>query len=305
MKIQKLIIFFIAFMLLIAGCDNSGAGGGSSAGDSNEPGMTDAEAVSADTASLTESDIIFSGSGDGPDYVTDDFTMPLTGENGTTISWEVDEISVVNITGGSADVTRSLTGDVAVGLTATIKKGTAESTKSFPLTVIRRPVIFMFAMSGTNGDIGSRAEADAACLAAYNAGYPDKNCNNVHALLSFSTNDEIRDMPSLYSVPTGIPVVSMNGTEIASNWQSIVNARNYPLTNSLADAGVTSDSYWTGSFENGMSPGNGDCSGWTSSSSGGVVGQLGDSSATNQSFLQYAISHCHSARPYLAICWQD
>jgi hypothetical protein len=143
------------------------------------------------------------------------------------------------------------------------------------------PAIYLFPMPTTLGNIGSRATTDAACLAEYQANYSQKKCDLVHAFLSYSDADEIRDMPTLYNVPTVLPVKSMNGTEIAENWQQLLDANNQNLSSSLYDAGLFTDDgilfFWTGSdHEGAASPGilsgNDHCSGWSTTSSAGDGG---------------------------------
>ena len=73
--------------------------------------------------------------------------------------------------------------------------------------------IVIFDAGGTyDGNLGGRAGADALCQASANrpAGY-----TNVRAFLSVDVNDEIRDMPGNYGIPTNLPIVGPNGTQLA------------------------------------------------------------------------------------------
>ncbi len=102
-------------------------------------GMSDADAVAGAKAALDESDITYS-SGDSKTSVTGNFTMPLTGENGTTITWtENPESSAVSInpTTGVVTVTRPANGngDAIVTLRATITRNGQSDNKDLTITV--------------------------------------------------------------------------------------------------------------------------------------------------------------------------
>ncbi|MCL2307787.1 MAG: InlB B-repeat-containing protein [Proteobacteria bacterium] len=94
---------------------------------------TDAQAVAADKATLTWS--VIQGTNTAENNVTANLAaLPLTGANGTTISWLSSNTSVVSNTGV---VTRPSfgSGDANVILTATIIKNAASGTVVFNLTV--------------------------------------------------------------------------------------------------------------------------------------------------------------------------
>ena len=65
-----------------------------------------------------------------------DFTLPVTGEQGTTITWESNNAAIA-VSGANATVTRPAVGaeDATVKLTATITSGSATDTKEFTVTV--------------------------------------------------------------------------------------------------------------------------------------------------------------------------
>ena len=106
----------------------------------NEESETEAnEAIATDKEALDSEDFTYS-EGEDKDNVKNDFTLPTSGANGTTIAWEekTDEGNNVVITDGSVSVKRpsSSEGDQTVTLTATIskEKGTSE-TKDISLIV--------------------------------------------------------------------------------------------------------------------------------------------------------------------------
>ncbi len=84
---------------------------------------TDAEKVAADKAALTLEE-----------SYTENFTLPTTGSNGSTIAWAVTEGTAITLDGASATVVRGDV-DATVVLTATITCGTASDTKTFTVTV--------------------------------------------------------------------------------------------------------------------------------------------------------------------------
>lgn len=99
----------------------------------------DAINVTTDINNLTESDISFSSS-DSALSVSSNFTLPVAGASGTTISW-VSNNPAVNISGSSALVSQpSYTeGDVTVVLTATVSSNGEFSEKEFSITVSALP----------------------------------------------------------------------------------------------------------------------------------------------------------------------
>ena len=74
---------------------------------------------------------------DNLNSVTQDVTLPATGANGVTITWQSSHPSVVSTTG---DVTRPAS-DTNVTLTATLSKGEESDTKNFTLKVIAAEVV--------------------------------------------------------------------------------------------------------------------------------------------------------------------
>ncbi len=94
--------------------------------------LSDADAVAAAKAAL---DITYGGS-DNAGSVTQDLTLPTSGDEGTAISWSSDNTAIVAATGAVSRPSAS-SSDAVVTLTATITKGTATDTKTFVLTVVK------------------------------------------------------------------------------------------------------------------------------------------------------------------------
>lgn len=68
--------------------------------------------------------------------VTGDFTLPVTGNRGSAISWESDNAAIQIGENGAATVTRG-SEDTTVKLTATVTYGTATATQTFDVTVVK------------------------------------------------------------------------------------------------------------------------------------------------------------------------
>ncbi len=100
--------------------------------------MTDVDAVADAVTKLTYSNITFE-SGEASDDVENDFTLPLTGENGTTITWDEtndtgNNVSINNST-GVVTITRPVGTDAEITLIATITKGSESDSKEFIVTI--------------------------------------------------------------------------------------------------------------------------------------------------------------------------
>jgi len=124
----------------------------------------------------------------------------------------------------------------------------------------RVPAIILYdAGVATGGNLGGRAGADNTCQTSANR---PAGRLNVRAFISVDANDEVRDMPANYGVPTNVPIQSLRGTGIANDWADLLDA-SIPVT--LENAGVTSDFWWSGSQADGsLFPNDADCLNWTS-----------------------------------------
>jgi len=116
----------------------------------------------------------------------------------------------------------------------------------------------LFRVGPHNGNLGGRAGADALCESEK----PSKlQCNNIHAFISVSDSDEIRDMPSKYGYALDKPVYYYQASGklvlIAYGWEDMLNGN----IRTTVEPGI----WWSGSNEYGQIDAN--CNGWTSSSS--------------------------------------
>ncbi len=127
----------LAAALAFASCSDSGSSSGGGGG--TKP-LTDSESVTADVAALDCDDIIFAGA-DTPTNVTGNFFLPVSGGNGTIISWESDNGLVVIGLNGAVAITRPAfgSGSATVTLTASVTKNGVSETKNITITVIEVP----------------------------------------------------------------------------------------------------------------------------------------------------------------------
>ncbi len=132
---------FLSLITLITVIMLSSCGGGGGGG--IDTSASDAEAVASDASSLV---IVFNGT-DTELSVTNNFTLPASGANGAAITWESDNPDVITING---IVIPAVGEDKTVTLTATIKKGNAEETKTFTLKVMGH-----YSISGTISGLNS------------------------------------------------------------------------------------------------------------------------------------------------------
>lgn len=144
----------------------------------------------------------------------------------------------------------------------------------------------------TNGNLGGRAGADAFCNS--DANKPSVSGSTTRAYISVSDSDEIRDMPSLYNIPTNEVIYRQDGTtQIAPNFAALLNANSTSLTNSINGVAGTSGAAFTGSSADGsLHPSH--CINWTSTSGSGPDknGMSGFGNSTSGSHLEAGSTTC-------------
>jgi hypothetical protein len=159
--------------------------------------------------------------------------------------------------------------------------------------------VFLFDGNADGTVYGGRSGADALCATAA-ARLADGSfaVSHVHAFLSVSDTDEIRDMPANYGVPTTRPVGSITGAVVATSWSGLLSGT---LLQSLDSAGIrTAGSGWySGSnpdgsvatlvTDGGVHPYT--CSGWTSSDAF-LDGEYGYGSATDSTWMGVGQATC-------------
>ena len=117
------------------------------------------------------------------------------------------------------------------------------------------------------GNLSGRSGADTICSNwKFKVSKNLSTCNNVRALISIDSNDEVRDMPTNYSVPSDKPVFNENGHIIADNLTHLVSGNN--LYSRIIPGTTVNYSYWTGTSTGGALNSN-NCSGFTSTCGNG------------------------------------
>lgn len=170
-----------------------------------------------------------------------------------------------------------------------------------------QPSIILYSTgTGHTGNLGGRTGADALCEGNKPAGYA-----NWRAFLSVNADDEIRNMPGNYGIPTGIPIKGPNGAQIASNWADLLDGT---IAVTLIDAGVASvnglsgewwsGSYWNGSLALGTQGQPGTCNSWTYAGSSLPYGQVGGIGEINFYWMERYLQYCNRDNVHvLCVAW--
>ena len=217
-------------------------------------GLTDAEAVAGAKTDLDSSDFTFGGS-DTATAVTQNFTLPLTGSNGTTISWaeKTDTGNNISLSGDSAVVTRPAygQGDKTVTLTATITKNGETETKDIEVTVKEAG---QTAAELANASIATAkgliptsftaTEGTDTNLLTYLNGITGMSATGVTLTLDSSNGNVVNDGAITYgsSAVTDDVVVHINKTDGTEDTKTIsVTVPEHGMTDAEAVAGAKTD----------------------------------------------------------------
>lgn len=154
-------------------------------------------------------------------------------------------------------------------------------------------------MTDHTGNLNGRSGADDICETALHPTLAELGYS-VRAFISFSANDEILDMPTLYGIPTDLPVLNVSGMPVATDWNNLLSGG---LVQSLRDAGVmgANDYFWSGSNSNGSMAAV-TCSGFTNGTNG-VFGATGYSQATDSTWAWTQSTTCNTGRKILCIAF--
>ena len=175
---------------------------------------TDAEAVAADLATLAATDI--SGTNADLNNVKVSLTsLPTTGANGTTISWESSNESILSNDGQTVSRPAFGIGDASITLTATVSKNAESDTQVFNITVLETPLT----------DAESVA-ADLSTLAATDISGANIDLDNVIGALA--------SLPTTGANGTTITWTSSNESIVSNDGQTV----NRPAFGS-GDASIT------------------------------------------------------------------
>lgn len=142
------------------------------------------------------------------------------------------------------------------------------------------------------GDLGGREGADRRV--SIDPACPE-GLTNIHALLSVTEEDCLKNMAATYGYPTDVPVVvrythRTTGEEIlfplADRWEDLCDGT---LRISLGDAGILPDDksglWWSGSAPDGTLSAYGSCEGWTKAEDG-ITGAAGVGYARDEEWLE-------------------
>ncbi len=220
--------------------------------------------------------------------------------SGGTLTITVTDTQTAEITfsGLASNDTDDDTSSMNVAFTADAFTGStlpANGSESENFSVAFTNALVLFNAGTTNGNMGGFAGASATCSAELSSlGLPH---TNVTPFLSFSSSDEIRDMPANFSIPTTFRVESANSTKIADNWTDLLDGS---IDTSLSSAGVLPSStyWWTGSRSAGDVNPIDTCSSW--STNGPLTGTTGSSGSTSTQWIFFNLSEdCFFSSLYL------
>lgn len=146
LKTARNIILFMALFISLLGCTDLGMMGKEAEIEFNEA------SVIADSETLTDAAITFA-SGDTAAAVTTEFSLPASGDDGSTITWSSSNTDVITINeDGSTTVNRPSGSNAVILLTATITKGTVTTTKIISVTVLHNTINFDSAVAADGED---------------------------------------------------------------------------------------------------------------------------------------------------------
>ena len=109
----------------------------------------------------------------------------------------------------------------------------------------------------------SKSNADSLCNSAKPSG-----SSQGYAFASFSSTEEIQDLPTTANLNTNLNIKSSSGKLIAENWSDLLDGSIYM---SFQSAGVALDGWWSFSNNDGSLQSS-NCSGGTSTSGNGRIG---------------------------------
>jgi len=162
--------------------------------------------------------------------------------------------------------------------------------------------IIVFATAAVTGNLGGRSGADNLCQARKVALSLDCG-TNVRALISVDEDDEIRDMPALYEVPTNSPLRGPTGTLFHSTWIAAFGGSSALKTLGQAGIVTNSNNWWSGSTASGaLDQPFGNCDNWTDGI-GIEEAMTGSTLDTTPLWVSYLKEQCDTLYPVLCLCY--
>lgn len=134
----------------------------------------------------------------GITYVTDDLVLPVSTDNGATISWKSSKTSLIT-TGGKVTRPAIGTGNQTVTLTATIKSGKQSSKKSFKVTVAEADFGYLL----TYILKGNTERTNSLYIACSENGTSYTPLNTGKAIKYATTGSKKMASPSIFRKPNG------------------------------------------------------------------------------------------------------
>ena len=142
------------------------------------------------------------------------------------------------------------------------------------------------------GDIGPKSSADTLCNSAKPLG-----TSQGYAFASFSTTEEIQDLPTTANLNINLNVRSTNGRLVATNWTDLLDGS---ISMSLESAGVATAEWWSFSNSNGIFDSTNNCSNGTSNSVS-VDGATGRDYSISSGWIDSSNRSCDSSKLLLCI----
>jgi len=161
------------------------------------------------------------------------------------------------------------------------------------LTGGARTTIYVVPQDHT-GNFGGRSGADNYCANNKPSNLP-AGCTNIHAFISSSSTDEIRDMPDNYGYSSSSPIYWWHNSflayeKLANNWNDMLDGS---IEISQSDGTGLGQSVWTGSTRpNGALAEN--CDGWACGTWEGKLGANG-TAGSDQYWLNAGANNCGNA----------
>lgn len=235
-------------------------------------------------------------------------------------NWNISQPYLINVVDDAI-----LDGDVIVSLSVSITTDIPSDYTGLTVpavnvtTVDTHPVPITLYNAGTsNGNLGGRSGADATCATVAPTIAACMGKPNVHAFLTSSTSDYLKDMPANYGYNSTVPVQGPTGTVISSNWAEMFTTPSFTgayLQQSLASAAVlpANQVWWSGTRNTGVGYTFATCTGFTTSSSA-VISYVGTSSNsdirwvwkgiwnTPSNFIQDESYHCANTSYLVCSC---
>ena len=168
----------------------------------------------------------------------------------------------------------------------------------------KSPIVLYQEGTTRQGDFagGLRSTADSLCSAS---GSMPSGFSNYRAFVSLSATDEIANFPTLYFVPTDVPIISISDKVVASNWSDLLDGT---INDTLFNLDVMWDNaYWWSGSTNTAELSTDYCAGFTgfSDNTSGVNGTIGYSKNSGSSWMSSGLYSCDYYNQVLCIAFDN